>query len=362
MSSPALWSLLHDAFGDGKDLLLGQVVSRVSTDALRSLPLAGLKAIHPEVKLEIWEAFLRLRSQEERRHQDLTRLGIRLLRLGQPDYPQALYELYDPPPFLYQRGQDVTGGLSIAIVGARKATHYGKEVAEKFGKDLSHAGVSVTSGLARGIDGRAHQGALKGPGGTVAVLGCGVDVIYPAEHGDLAQEILGHPRGTILSECPLGSQPLPFRFPRRNRLVAALSRGVVVVEAGQKSGALITARLANDLGRDVFAVPGLINSTVSKGPHLLIQDGAKLTTQIQDILDEYGQQTLFVQEKPGPVHPPLDPDQKKIFACLSPVPLGLEVIVEKAGLPVDRVMTSLSLLEIYGLIEETVGRQYRSRQ
>lgn len=362
MSSPALWSLLHDVIGDGKDLVLGEIISQVTTDALRSLPLAGLQAIHPNVKSGVWEKFVELRSREAERARLLRDMNLQLLILGRTGYPKALYDLFDPPAILYQKGRNIPDGLSIGIVGSRKCTHYGRDMAEKLAADLSAAGISVISGLARGIDGRAHRGALRHGAGTVAVLGCGIDVVYPAEHASLYEEILAHPAGTILSECPLGSQPLPFRFPRRNRIVAALSRGVLVVEAAERSGALITARLANDIGRDVFALPGLVTSSVSMGPHRLIQDGAKLVMEINDILDEYGQQALFTPEEEKPVRPTLDEDQEAVYACLSSVPLALESIVEQTGLGVDQVIMSLSLLEIYGLAEEVVGRQYSAKQ
>lgn len=362
MSSPALWSLLHDAFGDGRDRLLAEVIGRVTSDALRALPLAGLKALHPGVKSEVWEAFYQVREAETDRLATLQALGVEVIRIGQEGYPPALYDLYDPPPILYRRGAPLPEGQAIAVVGSRKCTHYGKDVAERFGRDLSLAGCLVVSGLARGIDGQAHRGALKGPGGTLAVLGCGIDVVYPAEHKKLVQEIFDHPRGTVLSECPLGAQPLPFRFPRRNRIVAALSQGVLVVEAAQKSGALITVRLANEIGRDCFAVPGLITSSASQGPHALIQDGAKLVTKAQDILEEYGQLQLFEAPESKPSQVPLDGDQEKVLACLSAVPLSLETIVEKTGLPVHQVVTAMSLLEIYGLAQEVVGRQYKKQE
>jgi DNA processing protein len=200
-------------------------------------------------------------------------------------YPAALREIVDPPPLLWVRGNpDAIGGVSVAIVGSRRASAYGLQVAERLARDLADRGIVVVSGLARGADGAAHRGAVRAGGATTAVLGSGCDVVYPAEHRALADEIVG--RGAILSELPPGTPPRRPHFPRRNRLISGLSLAVVIVEAAERSGTLITARCGLDQGREVMAVPGNVLSGASRGCHALIKDGAKLVETVDDILDE----------------------------------------------------------------------------
>lgn len=359
VTDSAIWSLLHDAVGDGKDALMTKVMELSEAEALQHLPLPDLKNLCQDIKEDTWRHFIQLRNPETiaQRAHDLATLGVRVLRVIASDYPKPLQQIYDPPALLYHRGALLKGGLHIAMVGSRKATHYGKEVAQRLAADLSTQGITVVSGLARGIDGQAHRGALSGFGGTVAVLGCGIDCIYPREHASLMQDILVHPAGTVLSECPLGSDPLPYRFPRRNRIIAGISTGVLVVEAAEKSGALITAQLALENGRDVYAVPGMITSQVSKGCHALIQDGAKLVAKAQDILEEYDQPSLFPERDETP-KASLQGEEKIVYTVLSVVPQSLDDVVLQCGLPVEKVMSILSLLELSGYVEQLVGRQY----
>lgn len=355
----AVWTLLHDAIGDTKDVLLTEVMEHSDAQELCTLPIQGLKRLYSNVNSTSWNVFSELRTSDRiaARADYLKKEGILVLKVVDADYPGRLLQMYEPPALLYHRGAPLRESLQIAMVGSRKATHYGKDVAKHLAEELSTQGVTVVSGLARGIDGQAHRGALSGYGGTVAVLGCGVDCIYPREHAPLLKDILDHPAGTVLSECPLGSPPLPYRFPRRNRIIAGISNGVLVVEAAEKSGALITAQLALDAGRDVFAVPGMITSLVSKGCHALIQDGAKMVTKAADILAEYDQPSLFSEESDHPA-PDLSADELKIFNVLSAVPTSLEDIVMQCGLAVDQVTTILSLMELNGYVEQLVGRQY----
>uniref|UniRef100_UPI002AFE9608 DNA-processing protein DprA n=1 Tax=Castellaniella sp. TaxID=1955812 RepID=UPI002AFE9608 len=220
--------------------------------------------------------------------------GHHLLTLADPHYPRALYALADPPPILYAHGRlDILNRPMLAIVGARHATADGERNAHAFARHLALQGWCVVSGLASGIDGAAHAGALdagEAGGGTLAVLGTGIDRVYPPAHHALAHRIATH--GLLLSEFPLGTPGLPFHFPQRNRLVAALSQGVLVVEAAARSGSLITARLAGELGREVFAIPGSIHSPLSRGCHALIRQGAKLVESGQDIVEELRQGAL----------------------------------------------------------------------
>ena len=212
------------------------------------------------------------------------RAGASILTLEDERYPPLFRTIYDPPCVVYARGAADLSRPSIAVVGARRATEYGLNVAEKIARDLSLSGLSVVSGGARGIDSAAHRGALSVQGSTVAVMGSGLDVAYPSENAPLFDAIAE--RGALLSEFPFGTSPQPRYFPVRNRLIAGLSLGVVVVEGEAHSGSLITARLAADAGREVFAVPGPITEPASEGPHRLIQDGAKLVRRVEDILDE----------------------------------------------------------------------------
>ncbi len=227
--------------------------------------------------------------------------GHRLLTLADPDYPARLLELHDPPPMLYLNGRpELLHRPAIAVVGARSATAGGLDNARAFARYLAQRGWCIVSGLASGIDAAAHEGALEaGPegGGTIAVLGTGIDIVYPARNRALAHRAAQD--GLLVSEFPLGARALPFFFPMRNRIVAALSRGVLVVEAARQSGSLITARLASELGREVFAIPGSIHSPLSRGCHALIRQGAKLVESAEDILEELRQSGLWRTPGPG---------------------------------------------------------------
>ncbi|MGX7005152.1 DNA-processing protein DprA [Caballeronia sp. KNU42] len=213
--------------------------------------------------------------------------GNRIVTLADSAYPPALLTMPDPPPLLYVKGRlDLLQARAVAIVGSRSATPQGIDDARRFAQALSDAGLVIVSGLALGIDGAAHRGGLSGPGGTIAVIGTGADLVYPPLHHALAHEIAVN--GTIVSEWPLGTPARPANFPQRNRLIAGLASGVLIVEAATRSGSLITARLANEMGRDVFAIPGSIHAPLSRGCHRMIKQGAKLAETPEDILDEFG--------------------------------------------------------------------------
>jgi DNA processing protein len=213
--------------------------------------------------------------------------GNHVVTLDDPAYPPALLTMPDPPPLLYIKGRlDLLHTRAIALVGSRSATPQGAEDAERFSRELSQAGVTIVSGLALGIDGAAHRGGLEGIGGTVAVIGTGADLVYPAAHHALARQIAA--QGTILSEWPLGTPARAANFPQRNRLIAGLVSGVLIVEAAMRSGSLITARLANEMGRDIFALPGSIHAPLSRGCHRIIKQGAKLVETPDEVLEELG--------------------------------------------------------------------------
>ena len=218
-------------------------------------------------------------------HEKMALVGAVLVTLGDPRYPRALREIFDPPILLFARGRvELLQSLTLGVVGTRRPTPYGLAVAERLSADLAHAGLTIVSGMARGIDTAAHKGALAAGGGTIAVLGCGVDVVYPSENRKLAAEIAA--KGLIVSEFPMGATAFPQNFPIRNRIISGLSAGVLVVEGAQYSGSAITAKLAMDQGREVFAVPGNITSKLSWGPNLLIKQGARLVQDWNDVVAE----------------------------------------------------------------------------
>jgi DNA processing protein len=257
--------------------LLGQYGSA------RAIVAAGAVALGAEASAAMESAAVR--GRVARALDSIARHGVRVLTEADPAYPTRLLALHDPPPVLFARGRlELLERPAIAIVGARRHTEYGRAVATAFAGALARAGVVVVSGMARGIDAIAHEAAL--PGGTIGVLGCGIDVVYPREHAALHRRVAA--AGLLLSEFPPGAPALRYHFPKRNRLIAALSRGVLVVEASAKSGSLITVDHALDLGLDVFAIPGPIDRPTSEGTNALIREGAKLVTGVDDILDELG--------------------------------------------------------------------------
>jgi DNA processing protein len=228
---------------------------------------------------------MRLRLDPDQAWEEVIRKNISVVTWDEPDYPSLLLEIHDPPPLFYYQGNlKLLNNPSLAIVGSRKHTHYGQEVAFNFASKLADYGLTIVSGMARGIDSWVHKGALEAGGYTAAVLGCGVDICYPPENRDLKEKITG--LGIVLSEFPPGVSPLPQNFPQRNRIISGLSLGTLVIEAAEKSGALITAGFALEQGREVFAVPSGIVSPYSKGCHKLLKDGAKLVETVADILEE----------------------------------------------------------------------------
>jgi DNA processing protein len=284
--------------------------------------------------------------------------GNHLLTLVDPRYPVRLLDLVDPPPLLYIKGDPAAlARPALAIVGAREATAQGKADAEAFGRSFSQAGQTVVSGLALGVDAAAHEGGLAGEAGTVAVIGTGADRVYPARHLKLAHRIAEH--GAIVSEFPLGMQGFKDNFPRRNRLIAALARGVLVVEAAARSGSLITARLAADLGREVFAIPGSIHAPLSSGCHFLIRQGAKLVESPEDVMEEFGLPIRSENVKnpaPATASAPDDP----LLAVLTHVPVTLDTLCERSGLAPEALATRLLELELEGRAERLPGNLFRS--
>jgi len=289
------------------------------------------------------------------------RRGTKLITLHDPSYPSRLKEIHDPPPLLWVDGEfREADQLAVAIVGSRGATEYGREVSFRLAAGLASAGVSVVSGMALGIDAAAHRGAMSTGGRTLAVLGCGVDVVYPTPNRDLYQHI--PKQGAVLSEFRLGTKPEPGFFPVRNRIISGLSLGVVVVEAGDRSGALITARLALEQNREVFAVPGRVSSEKNRGSHALLKQGARLVETVQDILEEIAPQLESGAEKPRPpetTHPPdLTEDQRRLWGVLSEVPLHVDQIGRQLNLTPARLAPLLLEMELSGFIRQLPGMRY----
>lgn len=268
-------------------------------------------------------------------------------------YPQVLLQIADPPPLLYAKGRlDLLNHPGFAIVGSRNATAQGLDNAEAFAAILSNAGLAIVSGLALGVDAAAHRGGLAGASSTIAVVGTGLDKVYPARNRDLAHHIAE--RGILLSEFALGTPPLAANFPRRNRLICGLSRGCLVVEAAVSSGSLITARLAADQGREVFAIPGSIHSPLAKGCHALIKQGAKLVESAQDILEELGLPVTSPASGALAVSP-LSAGNPDLLAFIGFDPVHLDILKQRSGLDTSAINAGLTALELEGLIENLPG-------
>jgi len=294
----------------------------------------------------------------------LEMVGAHVVGWNHPAYPPGLRPLPDAPPVLLVRGELVPEDkFSLAIVGSRRATSYGLSLAKRFARDLSAHSLTVVSGGARGVDTLAHQGALEGGGRTVAFLGCGVDVPYPADNRRLFAQIADG-GGAIVSEFPMGTKPEPWRFPARNRLISGSSLGTLVIESPADSGALITAREAGDQGRDVFAIPGPIDTGRNAGCHALIQDGAKLVQSVDDILGELGLLTLrapgdAASPPPAPkASPTLPPEERRVLDLLTLQPRLMDSLIGESGLTVPQVSGILTLLEMKGLARRVPGNAF----
>jgi DNA processing protein len=289
-----------------------------------------------------------------------------VLALGTPEYPEALAQMHDPPPVLLGRGDPAALAMpAVAIVGSRSATPGALDRAHLLAGALGHAGLCVVSGLALGIDGAAHRGALAAGTPTVAVLGCGVDRVYPPAHARLAAGVARH--GALISELPVGAQPRPANFPRRNRVIAGLSLATVVVEAGLRSGALITAQIAAELGRDVLAVPGAVENPLARGCHALLKDGAGLVEDAADVLAALAGR--FTPRSPAAAAPGTEPTRPagtneetgRLLACIEGAPAALDEIVARCGLTASRVSSMLLLLELEGAVAALPGGRFARR-
>jgi DNA processing protein len=280
----------------------------------------------------------------------------RIITLADTAYPKVLFDQPDPPVLLYAKGRiDLLNAPALAIVGSRNATKQGEANAEAFAETLSAAGITVVSGMALGIDAAAHRGALKSSASTIAVIGTGPDRIYPARNQDLARAIAE--KGLLISEFPVGTPPLANNFPRRNRLIAGLGLGCLVVEAAQRSGSLITARLAAEMGREVFAIPGSIHSPLSRGCHALIRQGAKLVESAQDILEELRWETTVSPAKSA--DSACNERETALLQLIGHDPVTVDTLIERSGLTADAVLAMLMALELDGHVAQLPGALYQ---
>ncbi|OKY73699.1 MAG: DNA protecting protein DprA [Desulfobulbaceae bacterium DB1] len=347
---PRSWNKLLDVFGDA-----GTVLAADHELIRRKVPGVGAKVIAAIDRV-------RLRAEAESELERASRAGIRIIASCDDDYPELLSNISDPPVLLYVKGDAaLLRSPCLGIVGARASTVYGQRIAADLAGRLCRRGLTVVSGLALGIDAAAHSGALRANGATIAVLGCGLDVVYPRQNENLHAEI--GERGALVSEYRLGTLPEPFRFPARNRIISGLSLGVVVVEAAKKSGSLITARMALEQGREVFAIPGRIDSSKSEGAHRLLQEGAKLVHSVDDILEEiaHGVSDLCPPQKKSAARIALSTEEAILFALLDVYPRNIDELIQQSGMTAQKVNEVLLLLELKGAIEVLPGGQYQKK-
>ncbi|MBE3098724.1 MAG: DNA-protecting protein DprA [Planctomycetes bacterium] len=367
---PRLFAALVEHFGSAR------AAAEASAGAL-----AAVRGIGPDSAARLREGIAAADPETEMAKADAA--GVRILVRGDPDYPIALTYLTDAPPVLYVKGTLVPeDAQAMAVVGMRKCSLYGQDQAERLAGGLARCGFTIVSGLARGIDSAAHRGAMAAGGRTIAVLGNGLATVYPPENRKLAEAVVA--RGALVTEFPMDFGVAAENFPRRNRIIAALSMGVIVVEAGRQSGALITARLGAELGKEVFAVPNRVDAPGAAGAHALIRDGAKLVESVADVLEEFpdlGLQAPAAADAgagpaPAPGDPPaaaarqgtlglrasLSPEESRIMEVMDGEPLTLDTLIQRTGLAPARVSGALTLLELKGLVRALTGGRFALRK
>ena len=371
-----IWETMHNS---GR--IMRQLQTVTTGEVLWKTSALQLAEQFPMLPAEYCQSLIAARRQYDLHKIEayLTEHHIHMVLHNDPAYPAFLKEIHQPPAILYYKGNFIEEPLQIAMVGSRKADRYGLDVAERIASQFSMANVPVVSGLAKGVDAAAHKGAILYQGGTIAVQGCGIDRVYPRENKTLAEEILAHPKGCIVTEFPIGSEPAAWHFPMRNRIISGLANGVVIVQAARKSGAYITVETALEQGRDVFAIPGQIYNPLSEGPHQLLQEGAQLITCADDVLRSYGliadtkkkekktnktaqvekeqQMSLFDAPPPLPAVT-LSDTEARVLELFTAEPLAIEEAAYLSRLSMAELMPVLSMLELYGLIEPMVGRKY----
>ena len=302
--------------------------------------------------IQYWQPKISLEAEMEK----LDRYGVKVLTWHDPDFPSRLKEIYDYPPLLYVRGSLLPEDeWCLAVVGTRRASVYGRQVTEEIVADLAQNKITIVSGLAKGIDSIAHHSALDAGGRSIAVFASGLDIVYPSENASLARSIIQ--QGALISEYPLGTRPKADNFPRRNRIMSGLSLGVLVVEAGETSGALITAHLALEQNREVFAIPGSILSPASRGTNRLIQEGAKLVRSYTDILEELNLTAVAQQIEMKEVIPASD-TESLLLKQLSAEPTHIDEVCRSSGLPISMVSSTLAMMELKGLVKQVGTMNY----
>jgi DNA processing protein len=339
---------LLQRFGSPAAVLAASSADLQTVDGIGPKIAARIVAAKDEIDVE---AELRLAAEH----------GIDVVTEADDSYPRLLREIHDPPGVLFRRGEPLAQDeLAVAIVGTRHATRYGLAQAERLGGSLARLGFTVVSGLARGIDAAAHRGAMAAGGRTIAVLANGLLEIYPPEHRQLADEVAAS--GYLVSEAPLRMVPISGAFPQRNRIISGLSVGTIVVEAPDRSGALITARHAMEQGREVFAVPGPVDSRLSRGCHALIKDGVKLVETADDVLDELGPLVANIERDDGtqvrqPAELLLNDVEQQVLAAIDTAPTSVDAVAAACGLAINRVLATVSVLEMRRLVRRVSGTQ-----
>jgi DNA processing protein len=355
LSSAGLKNLIA-AFGDPRKIF------EVPADALKAV--AGVKAKTADniASFKNW-------GQAELEMELACKAGVSIVTAHDPIYPGLLLNIYDYPPILYVKGCLREDDVTVAVVGSRAASTYGLFSTERLCREMALSGITVVSGMARGVDSAAHRGALSVKGRTIAVLGCGIDVVYPAENRSLSEEIASN--GAVISEFPFSTPPLAQHFPMRNRIISGLSLGVGIVEATEKSGSLITAKLALDQGREVFAVPGIIDSPGSKGTHRLIKEGAKLVENVHDILDEIRPQVTIpltrqtlndANTSSAPQGKSMKETERTVLDVLTRRAVDVDTIIEQTGFKAKDVLTILLSLELNGHVEQQPGKLFLRKE
>ena len=359
------WFRLRSVTGIG-NLLFRRLIQRFETPeavfASSDQALLGVEGVSARVVAALRRRH-RGRDAVRRELERAAHLGIRIVTQRDPAYPALLLEIPDPPPFLYVRGDLTRCRCPVAIVGSRHATPYGRKTTKRLSRDLARHAITVVSGMARGIDTAAHEGVLEAEGITVAVLGSGLECIYPRENRKLFERIADS--GAVISEFPLAAGPDAHHFPQRNRIISGMSVGTVVVEATRRSGSLITARLAAEQNREVFAVPGSIDSFKSIGTHGLIKSGAKLVTQVGDILEELPAWARGDAKPPSQAapagrgaRPPLSGDEARVFENLSAYPVHVDDLTRRLNLEPGHLSSILLALELKGVVRQEPGKLF----
>lgn len=332
---------LIEHFGSAQEVWLAP-----EEELFRLNPFLGNKIVREILKNRQTEVLDRVKRR-------LSSSDFRIITLMDNEYPDLLKETYDPPPVLYCKGIPIKNSSpAISIVGSRRSTGYGRQMAEKLGYELASAGVTVVSGLARGIDAMAHYGALRAKGATIGVLGCGIDRVYPSENKKLFTSM--EEKGGIITEYPPGTSPLAGNFPARNRIISGMTNGVLVIEAGTRSGALITVDFALEQGRDVYALPGNINVAQSSGTNNILKEGAKLVTDVNDILEDLG----IDQENPEAHSPSVQLDffETQVYNALQEGERHLEELSKDTKMDIQKLNSVLTMLEIKGIVKQMPGK------